>query len=205
MSTWSGTKYEGPEKNEWFEGEGKFKFPSGVVYEGQFRKGEFHGEGALVYPNGGRYQAKWERGYAIEGRYVFNDGLLYEDRNWQYVSQGDRRFYTEVLSGLQPAGKTLLTNEEVPPSIPKGTYDTGNGYFDPATEQIVSYDGKEVLGYPGDVEERWIKEHCRKGFEEPRDEALDAYDLNTPPGTAPPAAEPAKADAAATNAAGAKR
>lgn len=57
------------------------------------------------------------------GRYVFNDGLLYEDKNWQYVfghsatwrqrgkhasailthhmlrSQGDRRFYTEVKEG----------------------------------------------------------------------------------------------------------
>lgn len=27
-------------------------------------------------------------------------------------SQGDRRFYTEVKEGLQPAGETLLTNEK---------------------------------------------------------------------------------------------
>eukprot|EP00439_Symbiodinium_sp_Y106_P047663 s291_g6.t1 len=125
MSLWSNTSYEGPSKNEWYEGEGKFTFPNGVVYVGQFRKGEFHGQGALVYPNGGRYQATWERGYAVEGRYVFNDGLLYEDKNWQYVSQGDRRFYTEVKEGLKPAGETLLTNEKVPPPIPKGTYDYG--------------------------------------------------------------------------------
>lgn len=165
MSHWSGTEYEGPAKNEWFEGDGKFKFPNGVVYEGQFRKGEFHGTGALVYPNGGRYQATWERGYAIQGRYVFNDGLLYEDRNWQYVSQSDRRFYTEVLTGLQPAGQTLLTNERVPPKIPYGTYDTGNGYFDAATEQIMSYDGKDVIGIPAELEEQWIKNHCRRGFD----------------------------------------
>mmetsp|Transcript_50574 Transcript_50574/g.134589 ORF Transcript_50574/g.134589 Transcript_50574/m.134589 type:complete len:173 (-) Transcript_50574:384-902(-) len=165
MSTWSGTRHEGPVKNEWYEGEGSFKFPNGVVYEGQFRKGEFHGKGALVYPNG-QFQATWERGYAIEGRYVFNDGLLYEDRNWQYVSQSDRRFYTEVLEGLQPAGKTLLTNEKPSPKLPRGTYDTGEGFFDPATEQIMSYDGKEVLSYPGEEEMRWIKNHCRKGFDE---------------------------------------
>ncbi|CAK0905166.1 unnamed protein product [Prorocentrum cordatum] len=136
MSTWSGTEYAGPEKNEWFEGEGRFKFPNGVVYEGEFRKGEFHGEGALVYPNGGRYQARWERGYAVEGKYLFKDELLYEDpdKNWQYVSQGDRRFYTEVRQGLNPAGKTLLTNEAAPPPIPKGTYDYGSGYFDPKSE-----------------------------------------------------------------------
>merc|ERR1712217_237598 len=193
-STWSGTTYEGPEKNDWYEGEGRFKFPNGVVYEGQFRKGEFHGEGALVYPNGGRYQARWERGYAVEGKYLFNDGLLYEDQNWQYVSQGDRRFYTEVKEGLQPAGKTLLTNEKVPPPLPKGTYDYGSGYFDPATEQIMSYDGKEVLGYVAEVDERWIKEHCRKGFE---DETLPGrmthLDADTPTSTPSPGAAAAAA------------
>ncbi|CAE8583596.1 unnamed protein product [Polarella glacialis] len=171
-SNWSGTSYEGPVKNEWYEGDGKFTFPNGVVYEGEFRKGEFHGQGALVYPNGGRYQATWERGFAVEGRYVFNDGLLYEDKNWQYVSQGDRRFYTEVLEGLKPAGETLLTNEKVPPPIPKGSYDYGAGYLDPATEQIMSYDGKEVLSYVQEAEEKWIKDHCRKGFEDPKPSGL---------------------------------
>jgi hypothetical protein len=164
MSTWSGTEYDGDEKNEWYDGKGKFRFPNGVVYEGEFRKGEFHGEGALVYPNGGRYKAKWDRGYAIEGMYIFNDGLLYEDRNWNYVSQGDRRFYTEEMKGLQPAGKTLLTNEETP-AIPKGTYDYGSGYFDPATGQIKSYDAKECIDHVDGDEEKWIKKHCRKGFE----------------------------------------
>mmetsp|Transcript_34949 Transcript_34949/g.69393 ORF Transcript_34949/g.69393 Transcript_34949/m.69393 type:complete len:194 (-) Transcript_34949:194-775(-) len=189
MSTWSGTTYEGPNKNEWFEGEGRFKFPNGVVYEGQFRKGEFHGKGALVYPNGGRYEATWDRGYAVEGHYVFNDGLLYEDKNWEYVSQGDRRFYTEVLEGLQPAGKTLLTNETTPPPIPKGAYDYGCGYYDPKTEQIVSYDGKEVLGYPTEVEEKWIKDHCRKGFEDEKLPPQKSPEELEPVGTAAEAEE----------------
>mmetsp|Transcript_1292 Transcript_1292/g.2247 ORF Transcript_1292/g.2247 Transcript_1292/m.2247 type:complete len:203 (-) Transcript_1292:71-679(-) len=170
MSTWSKTKYEGDLKNEWYEGEGKFHFPNGVVYEGQFRKGEFHGEGALVYPNGGAYKAKWDRGYAIDGMYMFNDGLPYEDRDWQYVSQGDRRFHTEELQGLQPAGKTLLTNEPTPP-IPKGTYDYGSGYFDLETEQIMSYDGNlMVYDWHSEEdrkrEEQWILDYCRKGFED---------------------------------------
>lgn len=195
MSTWSGTEFEGPFKNDWYEGEGKFKFPNGVVYEGQFRKGEFHGEGALVYPNGGRYKAKWERGYAIEGRYEFNDGLHYEDRNWQYVSQGDRRFYTEVLSGLQPAGKTLLTNEPVPPQIPQGTYDTGHGYFDPRTEQIMSYDGKEVISIPPELEEQWIKDQCRKGFD-PIAAAGEAASAESPAKSPTTAAPPEPVSAA---------
>lgn len=196
MSTWSHTSYAGAEtnefpdgmKNEWYEGEGKFTFPNGVVYDGQFRKGEFHGEGALVYPNGGRYQATWERGYAIEGRYIFNDGLLYEDRNWQYISQGDRRFYTEVLDGLQPAGKTLLTNEREPPKIPKGTYDTGNGYYDPATKLIMSYDGTSVIDQQ--LDEQWILNHCRKGFDGDDDEEAPTQEEHEEEGAGPGNPEP---------------
>ena len=46
------TKYEGPTENGWYQGKGKFTFPSGVIYEGEFDKGEFHGKGTLIYPNG---------------------------------------------------------------------------------------------------------------------------------------------------------
>lgn len=61
--------------------------------------------------------------------------------------------HRQVLEGLQPAGQTLLTNEKTPPPIPKGTYDYGSGFYDPQTEQIMSYDGKEVLGYATELEE----------------------------------------------------
>jgi hypothetical protein len=47
------------------------------------------------------------------GQYVFNDGLLYSDKDWSYLSESDRRFYTEVKSGLRPAGHSLMTNEEI--------------------------------------------------------------------------------------------
>lgn len=52
MSNWSGSHYEGPMVNGWFQGFGRFTQPNGVVYEGNFDKGEYHGEGTLIYPNG---------------------------------------------------------------------------------------------------------------------------------------------------------
>ncbi|CEL99256.1 unnamed protein product [Vitrella brassicaformis CCMP3155] len=161
----SGTSYEGPLKNGWFEGSGRYRFPNGVVYEGQFHKGEFHGDGSLIYPNGGRYVAKWDRGFAVGGQYVFNDGLLYQDRGWQYLTRKDRRFYSEVLHGLQPAGNTLLTNEVPSPLIPYGCFDTGNGYFEPELGHIISYDGHDVLSVPTQDEMEWILTYCRKGFD----------------------------------------
>uniref|UniRef100_A0A0G4GFC5 MORN repeat-containing protein 5 n=1 Tax=Chromera velia CCMP2878 TaxID=1169474 RepID=A0A0G4GFC5_9ALVE len=173
MSHWSGTSYEGPLKNEWYEGEGKFHFPNGVTYIGQFRKGEFHGEGALVYPNGCRYIAEWYRGYAVTGRCEFADGLGYQDKGWKYLTKTDRKFYTEVLHGLKPAGATLLTNSSPTPEVPVGTYDAGHGFFDPLTGKILSYDGADVVDTPDAEEAAWIEKYCRKGFPVPRDPDAD--------------------------------
>ena len=47
----------------------------------------------------------------FQGKYTFADGLRYEEENWEYCDGYDRRFYTEIQGGLQPAG--TLTNIEV--------------------------------------------------------------------------------------------
>ena len=136
MSVYSGSTYEGPTENGWYQGKGKFTFPNGTVYEGEFNKGEFHGEGTLIYPNGGRYVAKWERGKMIEGKYYFYDDLEFKE-DWGYCTLQNRQFYTEIKKGVRPDGKTLLTNDingirEIPP----GTYDVGDGYYDPVKKAI---------------------------------------------------------------------
>lgn len=99
--------YEGERKNGRMEGHGKCTFPSGTVYTGQFLDGEFHGEGVLAYTGGcGKYLATWNRGKVVTGRYVFADGLEYTapaEGDWAYCrSDGDRRFYSELVNGLRP-------------------------------------------------------------------------------------------------------
>ena len=111
--------------------------------------------------------AQWERGKLISGRYFFYDNLEYVDNKkselppWEYCTNKDRSFYTEILKGLRPDGKTLITNDiRGPTRIPEGTYDIGDGYYDPVKRVICEYDSsfKRDLA-PG--EELWILEKCR--------------------------------------------
>ena len=119
--------------------------------------------------------AKWDRGKLIEGKYFFFDNLEYIDSNkapegkekkdpvkWSYCTDKDRQFYTEVSKGtLRPDGLTLLSNDiKGLRSIPEGTYDIGDGYFDPVKRVICEYDSnfKRDLN---EGEEMWITEKCR--------------------------------------------
>ena len=95
----------------------------------------------------GRYVAKWDRGKMIEGKYFFYDNLEYVDGKkkaaepWEYCTNNDRSFYTEIMKGLRPDGLTLITNDiKGPRRIPEGTYDIGDGYFDPIKRVICEYD-----------------------------------------------------------------
>ena len=63
----------------------------------------------------------------------------------------------------------MLTNEVEPPKIPVGTYDTGNGYFDPETKSIKDYVSGEDVGYPTGLEIEWIQNQCRMGISEEAD------------------------------------
>lgn len=105
--------------------------------------------------------AKWERGKLISGDYFFYDNLPYEEEGWNYSTQRDRSFYTEVLKGIRPDGKTLIVNNiEGPRLIPAGTYDIGDGFFDPVRRMICNYDGSFKRNMePG--EEEWIVSKCR--------------------------------------------
>ena len=65
------------------------------------------------------------------------------------------------MKGIRPEGKTLIVNNiEGPRLIPEGTYDIGDGFYDPVKRMICNYDGSFKRNMePG--EEEWIVSKCR--------------------------------------------
>ena len=162
MSFYSHSTYEGQKLEDWYHGEGTFTYPSGVKYKGNFFKGQFHGEGALIYKNGGTFRGKWVHGKLIDGNYYFFDDLKYEDENWDYCQEEDRRFNYERNHGILPAGQTQLINDiKGEKKIPPGTYDTGDGFFDPIRSLVFDYEGKVIKRTPNEEEVDWITRKCR--------------------------------------------
>ena len=87
--------------------------------------------------------------------------MPYENDQWTYSTQRDRSFYTEVLKGIRPEGKTLIVNNiEGPRLIPTGTYDIGDGFYDPVKRMICNYDGSFKRNMEPE-EEEWIVSKCR--------------------------------------------
>jgi hypothetical protein len=71
--------------------------------------------------------------------FTFEDGLVYENKNWPYCSGTDRRFYTEQVNGFLP-GEPQLSNKN-PCS---GVINLENGfYYDQETKSIYNYDGEK--------------------------------------------------------------
>lgn len=163
----TGSSYEGDRINCRMEGKGTFTFADGSKYVGDMVDGQFHGHGVLHFPNGSRFEADWVNGKAVgpqpaKGQLTFKDGLVYEEGDWGYCDEDDRRFYSEHVHGIRPAGRSQLVDGDNPPAIPPGTYDCGDGYYDPTTRHVCSYQG-DVLREPDEKEVAWIIKTCRVG------------------------------------------
>ncbi|XP_069627319.1 MORN repeat-containing protein 5 isoform X2 [Haliaeetus albicilla] len=161
----AGGRYSGGTVRGRMEGQGSYTLPTGTEYRGALRDGMFEGEGELIFPNGGRYRAVWHRGVPLQGKYTFADGLQYKDKKWHYCDGYDRRFYTEICSGLKPPGTSQLTNLDPPKKIPEGCYDCGDGFYNPETRVIVDYKLR-FLRNADDDEHEWIIRTCRKAWDE---------------------------------------
>ncbi|GAB1602977.1 MORN repeat-containing protein 5-like [Argonauta hians] len=163
---YTGSGYRGNIVNDQFEGVGDYTFVTEIKYTGHFKDGMFHGPGMLYFPNSkSKYKAVWEDSRAMGGKYTFSDGLKYQENNWDYGSGFDRRFYTEICTGLKPAGTSQLTNITPPAIIPETFYDCGDGLYDPE-ERIVYRYNSDFLRNADDEEHAWIVKKCRKGWDE---------------------------------------
>ncbi|KAG4104771.1 MORN repeat-containing protein 5 [Neocallimastix lanati (nom. inval.)] len=165
-----GSPFDADIKNGRIEGKGKFTFPDGNVYVGHFKDGEFHGKGTIFFKNGGKYMAEWDNGHDINGLFTFEDGLIYDENDWDYCTEKDRRFYSERCNGIPPAGiSQLCNNVEGAPNIPQGCYDCGDGYYNPKSNRIFTYTGLHLRN-PDEEEVKWIIEKCRIGVGKPNQE-----------------------------------
>ncbi|NWR51215.1 MORN5 protein, partial [Regulus satrapa] len=99
-----------------------------------------------------------------QGKYVFADGLEYDEEKWHYCDGYDRRFYTEISSGFKPPGIPQLTNVVPPKIIPEGCYDCGDGFYNPQTRVVVDYKHKFLRNADND-EHEWILRTCRKAWD----------------------------------------
>lgn len=110
---------------------------------------------------GGYYKAQWEEGKMVSGEYFFKDNLKYEQpEKWKHCINEDRRFYEEYLNGIKPSGATQQTRDKQPHIIPPGTYDTGDGYYEPVKSIIYTYEG-QILRTPIEAEVKFIMQKCR--------------------------------------------
>jgi hypothetical protein len=124
----------------------------------------FHGRGTIFFKGSGKFEGMWNNGISIDGEYTYADGLSFKkekEAEWNYCAEGDRRFYTEIIQGIQPLPFTQLTNNPKTPLIPVGTFDTGEGYFNPNDGIVYTYEGTGKRK-PEKDEVRWILQYCRK-------------------------------------------
>ncbi|XP_015764262.1 PREDICTED: MORN repeat-containing protein 5-like [Acropora digitifera] len=138
------TKYAGRRINGRMDDpQATYEFPShfNSSYKGGFKDGMFQGEGKLYFPELGMiYSGKFDKGVSTEGALEFTDGLLCDDP-WSYCDGNQNRmFKSEMEKGMKPAGRSQLTNQDPPRSIPDGMYDCSDGFYDPQKRTILDYD-----------------------------------------------------------------
>ncbi|KAI8926492.1 hypothetical protein BC831DRAFT_456431 [Entophlyctis helioformis] len=153
-----GSPFEAETVNERIEGEGKYTFPDGNVYVGQFKDGQFHGRGVIYFRNGGKLDAEWANGVAVKENFTFADGLSYEEQQWDYCTEDDRRFFSERVHGFLPGEPQLSNDPKGKPTVPIMTNDAGYCYYAKEDGLLHNFDGG-VLRQPSAGEVQWVSDN----------------------------------------------
>lgn len=164
---------------------GIYRFPDGMLYDGRLRDGQFDGCGTLFFPQGHIIIGHWVKGVVKSMSFVFADGLKFDESNWTYCTDGDRRYLCahfrrnlrnkriliryawDELKSLPPIGKHNININRSENCIPNNCYITGEGFYNPKTKCI--YNAKnptEILRIPTATEEQWILARCQKSWSE---------------------------------------
>lgn len=154
--------YDGEERDGFPHGKGVYRFSNGIIYSGRMFEGAFDEKGTLAFPKGGKFVAKWHDGALDKGTYYYHDDLEFNTDEWQYGTDGDRRFWSEIQNGIKVAQKPQFVDKDPSMWIPPNTYDVGNGYFDPQDGNVMSYSGSQ--DHTASKEEAaWAMLKCRIG------------------------------------------
>lgn len=74
----NGDLYQGPFKNGYYNGIGRFEKYKRWVYDGDFVNGKKHGKGTLRYQNGNVYEGDFVKEEQTYGKLTYTDGRVYE-------------------------------------------------------------------------------------------------------------------------------
>uniref|UniRef100_T1J407 MORN repeat-containing protein 5 n=1 Tax=Strigamia maritima TaxID=126957 RepID=T1J407_STRMM len=124
------------------DNKGTYNYPTKSKFRGEFKDGQFEGKGVVYLENGTEFKGQWSEGCYTSGNIIFSDGLQWKHHDWVYCAPQDRRFYSETVNGLRPAGCSKFTDKDPSPKIPDRCYDTGDGFYDPKTGIVTGYKGK---------------------------------------------------------------
>ncbi|XP_023313082.1 MORN repeat-containing protein 5-like [Anoplophora glabripennis] len=84
---------------------------------------------------------------------------------------------TKIRKYFGPSGQEYLTADQPTRDLPKGCYDTVDGIYNPKCKFILSHNTCDNdVSIPTEDKIKWIKENCRKAWDEPTGYRPDLYE-----------------------------